>query len=128
MDPILKDIITSSPRSYVKYIPSIVEKLLIRGYSGNKYGEMVQGNLPVKDSSIVDFFLIPFEEYKNLEPNNFKIFLKAIREINSPLSWVGNKKLLSRLKHDGNDGTMKRCVSTPELEEGKFTVSGDHAG
>ncbi|GFT64537.1 uncharacterized protein TNCV_649361 [Trichonephila clavipes] len=33
LDPILKDIITSSPRSYVKYIPSIVEKLITRGYS-----------------------------------------------------------------------------------------------
>ncbi|GFT73797.1 uncharacterized protein TNCV_1327931 [Trichonephila clavipes] len=31
LDPILKDIITSS-RSYVKYIPSIVEKLITRGY------------------------------------------------------------------------------------------------
>ncbi|GFT71336.1 uncharacterized protein TNCV_4349841 [Trichonephila clavipes] len=40
LDPILKDIITSSPRSYVKYIPSIVEKLITRGYSWNKYGEM----------------------------------------------------------------------------------------
>ncbi|GFV86532.1 uncharacterized protein TNCV_2157231 [Trichonephila clavipes] len=36
LDPILKDIITSSPRSYVKYIPSIVEKLITRGYSWNQ--------------------------------------------------------------------------------------------
>ncbi|GFQ65917.1 uncharacterized protein TNCT_575081 [Trichonephila clavata] len=128
LDPILKDIITSSPRSYVKYIPSIVEKLITRGYSWNKYGEMTRDNLPIKDSRIVDFFSYLLRNIKTqTEPVHFQIFLKAIREINIPHSWVGNKKLLPLSKYKDNNSSMKRSVSSPELDDEKVAMV-EHRG
>ncbi|GBL71011.1 hypothetical protein AVEN_66925-1 [Araneus ventricosus] len=129
MDSILKDIITSSPHSSVKYIPSIVEKLLSRGYSWNKYGEMTQDGHPIKDSSVVDFFSYLLRNTKTqTEPTHFRIFLKAIREINIPHSWVGNKKLFPFLKNKDDGGTMKRSVSSPELDDDKFLIVDKHGG
>ncbi|GFX09633.1 uncharacterized protein TNCV_2186291 [Trichonephila clavipes] len=129
LDPILKDIITSSPRSYVKYIPSIVEKLITRGYSWNKYGEMTRDNLPIKDSRIVDFFSYLLRNTRTqTEPEHFQIFLKAIQEINIPHSWVANKKLLPFLKYKNDNSSMKRSVSSPELDEGKVVMVGEHGG
>ncbi|GFX86062.1 uncharacterized protein TNCV_2403581 [Trichonephila clavipes] len=85
LDPIQKDNITSSPLSYVKYIPSIVKKLITRDYSWNKYGEMTRDNLPIKDSRIVDFSSYLFRNTKTqTEPAHFQICLKAILEINIP--------------------------------------------
>ncbi|GFR07677.1 uncharacterized protein TNCT_556201 [Trichonephila clavata] len=128
LDPILKDIITSSPRSYVKYIPSIVEKLITRGYSWNKYGEMTRDNLPIKDSRIVDFFSYLLRNIKTqTEPVHFQIFFKAIREINIPHSWVGNKKLLPLSKYKDNNSSMKRSVSSPELDDEKVAMV-EHGG
>ncbi|KAF8789563.1 hypothetical protein HNY73_007493 [Argiope bruennichi] len=97
MDPILKDIMLSSPRAYVKYIPPIVEKLMTRGIQ------------------------------------NFQIFLKAIREINIPHSWIGNKKLHPRLKSEENVRELKSNDTSPDLDsvaaaDVKFDIDEKHGG
>ncbi|GFS48616.1 uncharacterized protein TNCV_769811 [Trichonephila clavipes] len=129
LDPIQKDIITSSPRSYVKYIPSILKKLKTRDYSWNKYGEMTRDNLPIKDSRIVDFFSCLFRNTKTqTEATHFQIFLKAILEINIPHSWVDSKIMLPLLKYKDDNSSMKRSVSSPEIDEGKVAMVGEYGG
>lgn len=57
-DPIVKDIILSTPHRYVKYIPHIIEKLKTREYAWNELGEMTEDNKPIEGSNVTDFFFI----------------------------------------------------------------------
>ena len=91
-DVILKDILMSVPKSFSKFVPQIVEKLNMRGYSWNNEGELTKNNMPFKKVRIVDFFLYLFRNVKD-QPNlrEFPICLDTIREINIPRGWNGNK-------------------------------------
>lgn len=97
-DAIMKDIILSTPRHYSKYIPMITEKLKSRQYSWNELGEMTYENKPIKGSKIVDFFSYIMRNLKYAqEPRHVNVFLKAIKEINIPRTWIANRKVLSEL-------------------------------
>lgn len=98
-DEILKDIFTSSPKQYWKYIPQIVSKLQTRAYSWNNSGEMIANNKVIKNSRIADFFSFLFRNAKTQkEPQHFDTFLRALSEINIPQFWIGNKRVLERIK------------------------------
>lgn len=66
-DPILKDILVSVPKSFVKFMPMIVEKLKTHEYSWNDVGELRKNNMPYKNVRVVDFFYIFLEMS---EPNH----------------------------------------------------------
>ncbi|GBO12254.1 hypothetical protein AVEN_2339-1 [Araneus ventricosus] len=96
----MMDIIASVPQSQSKFVPLIVEKLKTRSYFWNEFGEMVKNGSPIKDSKIVDFFSYLMRNSKiQAEPKHFSHFLKALKEINIPHSWIANRKVLDRLKH-----------------------------
>lgn len=98
-DKIMKDILASSPRPYWKYIPMIVDKLKTRMYSWNENGEFTVNNAAVKNSSVADFFSYLLRNVKTQkQPIHFEKFLRAIEEINIPVSWIGNKNVMRLLK------------------------------
>ena len=98
-DNIIKDIITSTPHRFQKFVYPIVEKLKTRNYFWNSRGEMIVGNETVEGSSIVDFFNYLFRNVKSLtEPSHFQLFLKALSEINIPRTWIANKTVLAALQ------------------------------
>lgn len=98
-DIVMNDIFASAPRNFWKFIPMIVQKLKTRNYSWNDMGEMTVDSVPIKHSSIADFFSHLLRNKKTQkEPPHFDEFVRALREINLPTSWVGNKIVLQRLK------------------------------
>lgn len=123
-DAILKDIIASSPRPYWKFIPMIVEKLKTRSYSWNEYGELTANGVAIKNSKIADFFSFLFRNTKmQKQPMHFEIFLRALKEINIPHYWVGNKKLLDNLK----DTLGEPSFDSPSLVVKSSTPKKDRA-
>lgn len=97
-DPIIKDILISTPLRYKKYVPMIMEKLKTRNYSWNSSGELTKEDAPIKGSRIADFFAYLFRNVKSqIEPPHFKTFLAALQEINIPRTWIGNKDVLTNL-------------------------------
>ncbi|KFM83376.1 hypothetical protein X975_12831, partial [Stegodyphus mimosarum] len=117
-DSRVKDIMVSSPHQYSKYIPLIVEKLKTRQYYWNQKGEFTHDGIPVRDSRIVDFFSYMFRNTKSqTEPEHFSEFLKAIKEINIPLSWIGNRKLVSKLRETKSELTREKSRSEEILSE-----------
>ena len=111
-DAILKDILVSVPKSFSKFVPQIVEKLNMQGYSWNNEGELTKNDIPFKKVRIVDFFLYLFRNVKD-QPNlrEFPIYLETIREINIPRGWIGNKKLAKILTFDSG---ATQLSSTPK--------------
>lgn len=98
-DRIYQSILVSTPKNSQKFIPMIVEKLKTRQYAWNEKGEMTQDNVPLKGSSIVDFFSYTMRTAKHLEtPPFYKTFLKALKEINIPRGWIGNPKVLLQME------------------------------
>lgn len=99
-DKVLQSIILSTPKNFAKFVPMIVEKLKSRQYTWNNNGELVQDGIPIRDSSVVDFFSYTMKNAKTLKiPAYYKHFLKAIKEINIPRGWIGNPKVLSQIEH-----------------------------
>lgn len=95
---VLKDIMSSAPVYYSKFVPMIVEKLKSRQYGWNAAGEMTQDRKPIHGSNIVDFFSYTLRNAKTLEPpKHYEYFLKAIKEIKIPKTWIANKKVLKRI-------------------------------
>lgn len=95
---LIKDIMSSTPVYYSKFIPKIVEKLKSREYGWNAAGEMTQDKKPIEGSNIVDFFSYTLRNGKTLEPpKHYESFLKAIKEIKIPRTWIANKKVLKHL-------------------------------
>lgn len=120
-DPIMEDILQSVPRTHTKFIPLILEKLKTRLYSWNADGEFVKNNTPIKNSKIVDFFSYIMRNIKRQEePLHFNKFLPVIKEINIPISWIGNPKVVKLLQKKESSGSIEaedpltiRSASTP---------------
>lgn len=94
----IKDIMSSAPAYYSKFVPMIIDKLKSRQYGWNAAGEMTQDGKPIDGSNIVDFFSYTLRNAKALEPpKHYEYFLKAIKEIKIPRTWIANKKVLKRL-------------------------------
>lgn len=94
----LEEIMISVPKRFAKFVPMIGEKLKTRGYHWNERGDMTKDGTPLKNIRIVDFFLYLFRNIKaQPELREFQIYLDAIREINVPRGWIGNKSLLKIL-------------------------------
>ncbi|GBM53879.1 hypothetical protein AVEN_64808-1 [Araneus ventricosus] len=107
------DIIASVPQSQSKFVPLIVEKLKTRSYFWNEFGEMVKNGSPIKDSRIADFLSYLMRNSKiQAEPKHFSHFLKALKEINIPYSWIANQKVLDRLKHFQAIASYERAMRT----------------
>lgn len=98
-DPILRDVILSTPTRFSKYVEVILEKLKTKGYTWNELGEMIVDNKPLEGSNVADLFYYLMRNIQTLqEPNHFAHFLKAIKEIKIPHSWIGNKKVLTEIR------------------------------
>lgn len=122
-DYIIRDIFTSSPRNYWKFIPMIIQKLKTRAYSWNDAGEIIANNAVVKNSRMADFFSYLFRNTKaQKEPVHFGVFLQAMKEINIPHYWVGNKRVLENLKSKSSYSSTPDLSITPKQEsEDQFT-------
>ena len=97
-DPILQGIMATVSQRYSKYIPLIIEKLKTRDYSWNDKGEFVRNNQPVHGSSVIDFFNYVMRNVRAAKPpRHFFHFIKALKEINVPHSWIANQSLLSHM-------------------------------
>jgi len=118
-DAVVRDILKSVPQSHSKFVPMILDKLKTRLYSWNERGEFVKNNSPIKNSKIVDYFSYLMRNSKRTEePNNFMRFLSAIEEINIPVSWIANEKVVKLLKiglppdeliyREGNESSVKK--------------------
>lgn len=95
-DDILRNVIESVPVKFAKFVPLIIERLKKNEYGWNENGELTSAGVTLKNSSIADFFSYIFRNLKtHPEPEHFKVFLKALKEVNIPLSWIKNKKVLS---------------------------------
>lgn len=104
----LRDILESTPAKSEKFVPLIVEKLKSREYGWNEVGELVVKNEPVKNSRIADMFSYIFRNLKTQsEPVHFNVFLRAMKEINVPLSWIQNKKVLASLQAAEKDASFE---------------------
>lgn len=98
-DAIVRDILQSVPKTHAKFIPPILEKLKTRLYTWNDRGEFVDNDVPIQKSKIADFFSYMMRTSKKaVEPVNFKKFLYAIKEINIPISWIPNPKVIKLLQ------------------------------
>lgn len=120
-DSILRDIMSSVSQRYSKYVPFIIEKLKTRDYSWNEKGEFLRGEQPVYGSSVIDFFHYVMRNVKTATPpRHFFHFIKALKEINVPHSWIANQSLLGHMKAM----TRPREISESEdSEEGVFRSS-----
>lgn len=98
IDSMLRNILTSVPKPTAKFIAPILDKLKTRGISWNENGEMIRDQKTLKDTNIIDFFSYLMRNSKEqLEPRYFPQFLKAIKEVKIPVTWIGNKRLYKRL-------------------------------
>lgn len=94
-DPIIDDIQLSIPQQNRKYIYFILEKLKTRSYSWNENGEFTEDGVPFKNSQIVDLFSYLMRNSKHqTKPKYFDKFFTALQEVNIPINWIGNKKVL----------------------------------
>lgn len=113
-DPIVRDILQSVPQTNTKFILPILEKLKTRLYTWNDRGEFVENNVPVKKSKIADFFSYMMRNSKKaVEPLYFDKFLYAIKEINIPISWISNEKVIKLLQaissgEEGEEGFRRQ--------------------
>lgn len=88
-DPIVKEIMQSTPHRYSKYVPLIIEKLKSRQYGWNEWNEMTDNNKAIPYSNIIDFFVYLMRNAKSLvEPKHFHHFLRALKEIRIPHAWI----------------------------------------
>lgn len=103
-DGVVRDILRSVPKTHAKFVPIILEKLNTRLYSWNERGEFVINNSAVKNSKMVDFFTYLMRNSKRAEePNHFYKFLSAVNEINIPMSWIANERVVKLIKKGGPD-------------------------
>lgn len=117
VDSIIQNILTTVPRQSEKYIKPIIEKLKTRGISYNDRGEMTQDNNVIKHSNIIDFFSYLMRNSKNqLQPEQFSLFLKAIKDAKIPSSWIMNKRLYKDLQHHDD-----LIAATPLSDERYFS-------
>lgn len=124
-DRMMKDIMFSVPQRSAKYVPMIIEKLKSRLYSWNEWGELTHEERPVEGSKIVDFFSYIMRNAKNqTEPKHFAFFLKAIKEINIPRTWIANKKVLDRLENKTRSHLPKLGTSNSESEASDSPLAG----
>lgn len=124
-DPIVKDILKSVPQTHSKFVPMILEKLKTRLYSWNDRGEFVKNNSPVKNSKIADFFSYLMRNSKRMqEPDHFIEFLSAISEMNIPLTWIGNEKVVKLLKIGAPDEVINSVqTDSPSKKRNKSKPS-----
>lgn len=136
-DKIYQSILVSTPKHSQKFIPMIVEKLKTRQYAWNENGEMTQDNVPLKGTSIVDFFSYTMRTAKNLKtPPFYNTFLKALKEINIPRGWIGNPKVLLQMEkpfHRSEDSTPPKkkerrikSADFPSFSQSDFDSFGDN--
>lgn len=117
-DPTVKEIVYSTPHRYSKFVPLILEKLKSRQYGWNEFHEMTQNNKTIHNSNIVDFFVYLMRNVKSLaEPKHFHYFLKALKEIRIPHTWIANQKVLKRMK-EGSVSYLKSDGDSPDEESG----------
>lgn len=109
-DALIKDIMSSAPVYYSKFVPMIVEKLKSRQYGWNAAGEMTQDRKTISGSNIVDFFSYTLRNAKTLDPpRHYEHFLNAIKEVKIPRTWIANKKVLKQLDSPiKSEGEVKR--------------------
>lgn len=104
-DAIMRDIMLSTPQRYSKFVPMIAEKLKSRHFSWNDLGELTLDNKPIRGSKVVDLFSYLMRNLKVAdEPPHVDVFLRAIKEINIPRTWIANKKVLQKLNDTSNSG------------------------
>jgi len=95
IDDVTKDIILSTAQRYSKFVPMIVDKLKSRQYSWNEWREMTVDGKPIRGSNVVDFFSYMLRNLKpTSEPKHFNHFLRALKEIRIPHSWIANKNVV----------------------------------
>lgn len=126
VDDTFRSIISSVPKYSAKYVPFILEKLNTRGISWNEDGEMTQDNKAIKEGNIVDFFSYLMRNSKDqLEPQHFPVFLKAIKEVKIPTSWITNKRLYKHLNRPNTDKPREleksSTLQTPSSEGRQFS-------
>lgn len=118
VDKMLRHILTSVPKHSAKYVPHIIEKLKTRGISWNENGEMTQDQKTLKNTNVIDFFSYLMRNSKEqLEPKYFTPFLKAIKEVKIPVSWILNKRLYKRLNEADDSFELETAVQTPVRAE-----------
>ena len=101
---VTKDIMLSTAQRYSKFVPLIVDKLKSRQYSWNEWREMTVDGKPIRGSNVVDFFSYLLRNLKSTsEPKHFHHFLRALKEIRIPHTWVANKNVLKQIKDLSSD-------------------------
>lgn len=94
-------VLSSVPKPSAKFVPFILEKLKNNGISWNENGEMKRDNNVIKGGNIVDFFSYLMRNSKSqLEPKNFSLFFKAIKDAKIPTTWITNRHLSKRIDND----------------------------
>lgn len=122
VDNTFRSIVSSVPKSSAKYVPFILEKLRTRGIGWNEDGEMTQDNSAIKEGNIVDFFSYLMRNSKDqIEPKHFSEFLKAIKEVKIPTSWITNKRLYKNLNKLQDPIPRFPSDVSPDFEDRRFS-------
>lgn len=105
------------PKSRKRYILPILEKLKNINYTFNKEAELEVNGNPENKSNAIDLFSYLMRDLKANEfpPKGFNKFLKGVFESNTPLSWIGNKRVRDELSLSEVDPSFKK--SSPSLSE-----------
>ncbi|GFX40266.1 uncharacterized transposon-derived protein F54H12.3 [Trichonephila clavipes] len=109
------------PKTRKKYILPILETLKDANYTFNDKNEFEVDGKPEYRSNVVDLFSYMMKNDQRVltPPTGFAKFYAALRHVNIPLEWIGNKRLREQLLlSDANPAFTK---ITPQLYENDCT-------
>jgi hypothetical protein len=104
---IREQIINSTPKQYAKKIEQLLN-FLKKHYDIIKWddhGQLIYKGDVVANTNVVDLFSDVMVKRKSYEPRGLDIFLKGLREINTPKSYIGNT-----LRRAAIDRTVERSM------------------
>ncbi|GFY18355.1 uncharacterized protein TNCV_2047611 [Trichonephila clavipes] len=110
------------PKTRKKYILPILETLKDANYTFNGKNEFeVDGKLEYR-SNVLDLFsyMMKIDPRVLTPPTGFAKFYAALRHVNIPFEWIGNKRLKEQLLlSDANPAFTKITLRSPEIKKWK---------
>ncbi|GFS69894.1 uncharacterized protein TNCV_4224931 [Trichonephila clavipes] len=110
------------PKTRKKYILPILETLKDANYTFNDKNEFEVDGKAEYRSNVVDLFTYMMKNDQRVltPPTGFAKFYAALRHVNIPLEWIGNKRLREQLLlSDANPAFTKITPRSPEIKKWK---------
>ncbi|GFU97752.1 putative uncharacterized transposon-derived protein F54H12.3 [Trichonephila clavipes] len=108
------------PKTRKKYILPILETLKDANYTFNDKNEFEVDGKAEYRSNVVDLFTYMMKNDQRVltPPTGFAKFYAALRHVNIPLEWIGNKRLREQLLlSDANPAFTKITPRSPEIKK-----------